>query len=201
VIFCADSSGKRLWKIDFSGNVQKIIRLPAKYSANYGTVDYYHSLWITDKNNHCILKFNNELDLIDVFGSYGKGDNQFIEPRGIAVYRRFGQMFIAEKPGAQYYWTGTDIKSKTLEKNSINKCYTLTTDLKEYSFVSLFSIQGKDTTRLLYKRYARCGINKMSINTKQIEDLKRSNFILRIEPTYSSYTYYHWDYPIELNCD
>jgi hypothetical protein len=31
------------------------------------------------------------------------------EPRGITLWRRFGQIFITEREGAQYFWIGTDI--------------------------------------------------------------------------------------------
>jgi hypothetical protein len=31
------------------------------------------------------------------------------EPRGITLWRRFGQIFITERAGAHYFWIGTDI--------------------------------------------------------------------------------------------
>ena len=45
-------------------------------------------------------------------GCRGCGSNpgtELVSPRGIAIYRRFGQVFIAEREGASYFWIGTDI--------------------------------------------------------------------------------------------
>jgi hypothetical protein len=35
-----------------------------------GAIDYYHNYWITDKNRHCVLKFDHDLNLLDIFGSH-----------------------------------------------------------------------------------------------------------------------------------
>jgi hypothetical protein len=42
----------------------------------------------------------------------GPGDPAFAleEPRGIAIWRRFGQVFVAERQGAQYFFLGTDFR-------------------------------------------------------------------------------------------
>lgn len=196
LIFCADKNGKRLWKIDFNGNVLKTIQMPLSYTANYAAVDYYHNVWVTDKNNHCILKFDHDLNLLDVFGSYGKEDNQFIEPRGIAIWKRFGQAFIAENSGAQYFWIGTDVKSKNLQmaKNKI----TIHLQLTEHSFVSLFLPQKKDTLFLLKQQFINPGSSSTTIPALNETQLSHESVILRIEPTYSSYSYRFWDFPLKM---
>ncbi len=197
VIFCADSSGRRLWKIDFSGRVHKIVRVPEKFCANYGAIDYYHNFWITDKHNHCVLKYDHNLQLLDIFGSYGKEDEQFIEPRGITIWKRYGQTFIAEKSGAQYYWVGTDLKDKKCYINPIDdKKFVIHSFLTEYSYISLFQVLGVDTTTILKKKVAPYGKNDILFKYEKINNLKEGKLIFRIEPTYSSFTYYHWDYPI-----
>ncbi len=197
-VFCADSGGARIWKIDFMGKVKKVASLPKGYSAGYGAVDYYHNFWVTDKKKHCILKYNHDLKLLDIFGSYGKDDNQFVEPRGIAIWKRYGQTFVAEKAGAQYYWIGTDLKKKSLRKYKKSELYVLNTDLTEYSYINLFCVNGTDTTKILGKYFIFAGSNSLSFNNKKNVDMSKCKLILRIEPTYSSYTYYHWDYPIKL---
>jgi DNA-binding beta-propeller fold protein YncE len=72
-------------------------------------IDYYSNVWVTDIFNHCIHKFDRDLHYITSFGRIGDGDGQFFEPRGIAIGKKFGQVFIADKNSAQYYHIGTDI--------------------------------------------------------------------------------------------
>jgi hypothetical protein len=55
-----------------------------------------------------VHKFDRDLKFLTSFGRRGRGDREFESPRGIAIWRRFGQVFIAEGEGAQYYWIGVD---------------------------------------------------------------------------------------------
>lgn len=192
-LFCADRGGRRLWKIGFDGRVHKEVSMPAGHRANYGAVDYYHSFLVTDKEKHCILKFDHNLVLLDTFGKHGKGDNEFIEPRGIAIWKRYGQTFVAEKDGAQYYWMGTELKSRSLHVLGKNR-YRLDTYLTEYSYATLFYTAGGDTVKLLSRKTILPG-KRQAVFT-DTHDLKGKNLMLRVEPTYSSRTYYHWDYPV-----
>lgn len=72
-------------------------------------LDYFGSVWVTDLFNHCIHKFDHDLNYITSFGHIGEGDGEFFEPRSIAIGKRFGQVFIADKNFAQYYHIGTDV--------------------------------------------------------------------------------------------
>ena len=77
----------------------------------YLAVDYCDNLYVTDPVSHAVHKFDRNLTYLTTFGGPGTGDAQFLSPRGIAIYRRFGQTFIVEKDGAQYYWVGADLRS------------------------------------------------------------------------------------------
>jgi hypothetical protein len=195
MIFCADKNGTRLWRINFDGTLEKQAPMPQGHAAGYAAVDYYHDLWITDTENHCILKFDRDLNLLDIFGSYGNGTNQFDEPRGIAIWKRFGQVFVAEKDGAQYYWIGTDLKAKSLQKNGAG--YILSLVLTEYSFVSLFSVVAKDTLWLFTHRFAPAGKSDLAFQAPGHMPRLRPDCVLRIEPTYSSYSYTKLDFPLQ----
>ncbi|HON11843.1 MAG TPA: NHL repeat-containing protein [Chitinispirillaceae bacterium] len=197
IIFCADKGGKRVWKLDLNGNVLKKTSLPDGYSACYGAIDYYHNYWITDKNRHCVLKFDHDLNLLDIFGSHGTGDNQFVEPRGITIYKRYGQVFIAEQKGAQYYWIGTELKSASLN-SAQNVPYELTIKATEYSFVSLFSLNGADTVYYMIRRMTLPPVFTLPVLTEK-KLVPGNQVILKIEPTYSSYTYNAWFYPVTIN--
>jgi hypothetical protein len=121
-----------------------------------------------------------------------------VEPRGIAIWKRFGQVFIAEKKGAQYFWIGTDLKSKELVKRG-NSQYTLTMDLTEYSFISFFKTNGPDTSWMLSKRFV--GPGSSSINLSDTKNILGPGTVmmLKTEPTYSSYLYNSWVCPVSVD--
>lgn len=198
VVFCADSFGTRVWKISAEGKLLKQVRLPTGYHASYGSIDYYHNYWVTDTYNHCILKFDHDLELLDIFGSYGTGDNQFVEPRGITIYKRYGQVFIAEKKGAQYYWIGTQLKSAGLKDDGPGR-FALTVKATEYSFLSLFTKNAADTVYYLKRYMAFPGSSIVRIRDREPAASGKNDFTLKIEPTYSSYTYNKWFYQIKKN--
>jgi hypothetical protein len=196
-VFCADSGGRRLWKFDFEGKLIRTVSLPPKHSAFYGAVDYYHNLYLTDKCNHCILKYDHDLALVDIFGSQGTGDNQFVEPRGIAIFKRYGQVFIAEKTGAQYYWIGTQLKDRSLHIDNGDLHCMLSTRLTEYGYVTLFSVIDVDTTFYFKKRFVREG--EQATDCFIAPDCRpQARFEVRVEPTYSSYTYFWKYYPVPV---
>lgn len=96
--------------------------------------DYYSNIWVTDMFNHRIHKFDKNLNYITSFGNIGDGDNQFFEPRGITIGKKFGQVFICDKKSAQYFHIGTDILGLniSLQDSSIRFDFLLT----EYSKVT-----------------------------------------------------------------
>jgi DNA-binding beta-propeller fold protein YncE len=197
-LYCADRNGTRLWKIDLNGRVLKQINLGADEKAGYAAVDFYHNVWITDREKHCIFKFDKDLRLLDVFGSYGTNKNQFIEPRGIAIWKRYGQVFVAEKKGAQYFWIGTDLKSRGLNKKG-NNLYTLTMDLTEYSFISFFKLNGPDTSWVFSKRFVVPGGASIDFRDTKNTVGPGTALLLKTEPTYSSYLYNSWVYPVAVD--
>ncbi len=79
----------------------------------FAAIDYYSNVYVTDTRAGCVYKFNRFLNYLTRFGGGKKIDLD--EPRGIAIYRRFGQIFIAERAGASYYWVGTDILNLSAE--------------------------------------------------------------------------------------
>ena len=199
VLFCADEKGRRLWKLGIDGTVIKTVSMPGGYRANYSAIDYYHNLWVTDVTSHCVLKFDNNLNLLDIFGTFGTGDNQFTEPRGITIYKRYGQVFIAERKGAQYYWIGTDLKSQNLRMRAPGIC-ELTIQPTEHSFISLFSLANNDTLFFLKRRMVHPGKSSIIVPDPYSKTQSKT-FTLKIEPTYSSYTYNAWYYPVTLQND
>jgi DNA-binding beta-propeller fold protein YncE len=111
-IIIIDSNDQRINKFSLNGKFKNSFSMSdigyANATLEYPCLDYYNQLLVTDSENHCIHKFDHELNYITSFGSKGDEDYQFLVPKGIAIYRRYGQLFVAESTGAQYYWIGTD---------------------------------------------------------------------------------------------
>lgn len=179
------------------------------------TMDYYDNIYVTDTINHCIHKFDRHLKYLTSFGSFGSGDNEFIEPRGIAIYRRFGQVFIAEKWGAQYYWIGTDCFDFKVTAISTPERFQFAYFLTEPSFITTDILDDKNrlVTRIWTKQFHTSGMQKNMWNgriwtvpdsvfrNEKIEPSPKyqrgemigpGSYIVkyRIEPTYSSYRYF-----------
>ncbi|MCH7886586.1 MAG: hypothetical protein IIA58_01315 [Candidatus Marinimicrobia bacterium] len=119
MIIVSDNSGASLKKLTGNGVLTKEVTgadigyPDALFSAI--ALDYYDNIYATDKKNHLIHKFNSNLSYITSFGKKGKSKNEFIEPRGIAIWRRLGQVIIGEKETVQYYLIGTDLQDVKLE--------------------------------------------------------------------------------------
>jgi DNA-binding beta-propeller fold protein YncE len=66
---------------------------------NWPAVDYHGNVWVTDSVSCRIHKFSPSMDYLDSYGrGFGSADDQFEHPTGIAIWTRFGQVFIAERP-------------------------------------------------------------------------------------------------------
>ena len=129
----------------------------------YIACDYYNNIYVTDIRNHCIHKFDRNLQYLTSFGSKGKGDGQFIEPRGIAIHRRFGQIFIAEKEGAQYYWVGTNARNlSTYTHEEKSHLIFFEYFLTEPSFITadVFDADGRFVTTIFRNQFKRSGKNR-----------------------------------------
>jgi|WetSurMetagenome_2_1015567.scaffolds.fasta_scaffold51347_1 DNA-binding beta-propeller fold protein YncE len=112
-IVLTDSLGARLWKLSPDGKALALVRRGAiggKGSFGHVAIDYYGNVYVTDREAGLIHKFDRHLAYIVAIGDRSAaGGPRFDEPRGISIYRRFGQVFVSERSGAQYFWIGTDV--------------------------------------------------------------------------------------------
>jgi hypothetical protein len=107
-----DNSNQRISQFDLNGKLLNSIdsRTIGLSEADFASlaIDYYANIYVADRINHQIHKFDRNLNYIISFGKEGTGDNQFNSPRGITIGRHYGQVFISEAVGGQYYWLGLD---------------------------------------------------------------------------------------------
>ena len=107
-----DRNGSRLNKYRLNGDFCSSVDARAIGLTDadfaYCAIDYFAGIYVTDRRNDQIHKFDRDLNFLTSFGETGTGEGQFKSPRGIAVGRQFGQVFVSEAEGGQYYWTGVD---------------------------------------------------------------------------------------------
>jgi hypothetical protein len=119
----ADRGGTRLTRLTLDGRVTAGTDADAipepEAHFDYLAIDYYGNVYATDRSNDRIRKFDRDLQFVTGIGHHGTGDMELDEPRGITLYRRFGQIFITERAGAQYFWIGTDIQNARVDPSEI----------------------------------------------------------------------------------
>ena len=207
-----DLGGERLQQFSLDGRFLKSGRAADFFGTSgllkYVAIDYYSNIWVTDMRNHCVHKFDRHLNYLTSFGKKGTGDREFMEPRGIAIYKRFGQVFIAERESAQYYWIGTDIKDlRATFRNGQTRLHFF---LTEPSYITLTVAGVGEKIRVQsFKRLKRfSGPQNLMLNSQwQIGQTQAARtgqkgaapfsafpgkyrLLLTIEPTYSSARYF-----------
>lgn len=111
-IVVVDNEGRRVSRFSISGRIlnaslsSEIGLVDAGY--RYCAIDYYGNIYVTDEVNDQIHKFDRALVYVISEGRTGVEKGEFMAPRGIAIGRRYGQVFIAEREGGQYLWIAGD---------------------------------------------------------------------------------------------
>jgi hypothetical protein len=117
----------------------------------YAAIDYYGSVYCSDRGGR-LHKFDRNLNYILAIGRPGRSDFEFDEPRGLGLYRRFGQLFVAEREGAQYLWMGTDIFTPSMAEVTAQPDGSWTAIARffvtEYSIVSLDLVDATGAVRM-----------------------------------------------------
>jgi hypothetical protein len=213
-----DSASSRINKFDLKGNRKKSLSMRnlgfSKAKLEYICIDYHNQILVTDSENHCIHKFTHKLEYVTSFGREGDDDFEFIKPKGITIHRRFGQIFVAEESGAQYYWVGTDLYDLTVKEYNKNLLFTFKITEPSFLTADLLDAEGNFVMRLTKDRLLpRIGEQLLrwnrivSVTNKNIieeENLQVSELVrpgekaptgeytlkISIEATYSSRTHF-----------
>ena len=195
-----DSGGRRLQKFSAQGvllqrtSCQQTGMPEARFG--YVAIDYYGNVWVTDERNHCLHKFDRQLNFVVSFGREGKNDREFISPRGLAIWRRFGQVFVAEEAGAQYYWVGVDLLCPQIrsvgERGGLTISFVLTE--RAYLTVEIRDDHGDLVKALIVNKQEPIGSCEYRWDGRGVggEMVPPGQYRVRIvaEPTYSSYHYF-----------
>jgi len=111
-IVVTDKYGLRISKYSrhgrFIGSVEHYDLGLAETSFLYVAMDYHGSIYVTDEVNDQVHKFDHDLRYIISVGRSGISKGEFLSPRGISIWRRYGQVIVSEKEGGQYLWIAAD---------------------------------------------------------------------------------------------
>jgi hypothetical protein len=114
-IAVTDSSHQRLSMLSLDGTSIRSISYSEVSGSQGGfyfaAIDYYSNIYVTDQAGGCVYKFDRFLNYLTRIGCGRGSKDDLDEPRGITIYRRFGQVFVAERAGASYLWVGTDVQN------------------------------------------------------------------------------------------
>ena len=159
----------------------------------YPELDYMGNVWVTDSVRCQVHKLDPDLTYLDSWGSPGTGDRELDHPRGLAIWRRFGQVFVSEREGARYYWIGSDLRDLQMETNP--RGFSLSAVITETSSVDLevLDSQGQVATVVLNQRvYAPELSVEWDGEDRTGRALPAGEYTLRlsIRPTYSSREYF-----------
>ncbi|HEY7530290.1 MAG TPA: NHL repeat-containing protein [Gemmatimonadota bacterium] len=156
-LFVVHGDGATLSKFDGEGRLLARVEAadlePPRAPAAFGWIaaDYYGNVWVTDAANGTIWKFDRELRFLTRWGETGDGEYQLDEPRGIAIWKRFGQVFVAERQGAQYFFVGTDVR---LPDDRVRVRAAGPPEARRYAFDAFFTDPTELTLRFLDARGA-----------------------------------------------
>ena len=203
-IVVVDSSGKKIVKIDrISGQIEKSVSMSKLGFPNadlqYIALDYLDNCYVPDSINCKIHKFDRKLNYIVSVGECGTKDEQFDHPRGIAIWRRFGQIIISERSGAQYFWVGVDVKNLDFSLDKDNRKILLNFLITESAYVTV-EIEGKSANgkkidrQRLYRHRVSIGRRKLGIKIPSKIPAGKYKIYLIFEATYSSYKHFQKEF-------
>jgi sugar lactone lactonase YvrE len=117
-LYLVDRDGGRLRAYDAEGKVLAEItpadlERPDVRSGRFGFVelDYYGNVYVSDRVGQVLYKLDPGLEPLATFPGPGPAEESLVEPRGVAIWARFGQVFVAEREGARYFFLGTDFRT------------------------------------------------------------------------------------------
>ena len=199
-ICVVDSGGRRLTKLSPQGTLLGRASHSQTGVAGgrfgYPAIDYYGNVWVTDPESHCIHKFDRDLNFVVSYGSHGDGDGEFNSPRGLAIWRRFGQVFVTEEKGAQYYWVGVDLLDvgATHQPAGDEVDIRLLLTERAYLTVEIRDADGELVKTILDRKQEPIGRHLYRWDGRDTGGALSSpgQYTVRIiaEPTYSSYRYF-----------
>ncbi|MEZ4395565.1 MAG: NHL repeat-containing protein [Candidatus Krumholzibacteriia bacterium] len=160
--------------------------LPGPARLGYPVIDLHGQILLPDSTGGRLLKLNRDLSVLDVL-DHLDDDSPLRHPSSLALYRRFGQLFVVETRGGSYAWTGTDVKRFEALRVDGDGRPGLQLDyfLTEPSLVRILLAAGGEERELLPERRREAGERRDWVALPEPIPA-RATVILRATPTYSA---------------
>ncbi|UCE02171.1 MAG: NHL repeat-containing protein [Candidatus Latescibacterota bacterium] len=194
-VVVTDSSHSRLVTLFHDGRVRDV-RRSAELGEQvrefyYVALDLHANVYTSDRSGR-LHKFDRKLRYLLSIGRAGRDEYEFDEPRGLGLYRRFGQLFVAERAGAHYFWTGTDVFSPRLVELQADAngvwSGTVRYFLTEYARVQLELVDREERRVVLLQKPRWQNVGAVRTRVTFQAPASDGPLRLRVEavPTYSS---------------
>lgn len=201
-----DEDGKRIQKFELSGKL--VVRsefLDCEFSDC--AIDYYSNIWVTDKLSGYIYKFDRFLRHITKVERPDNG--KFISPTAIAIWKRFGQVFIVEPEAINYFWIGVDGYVEGCHPSVFNpkeKGTTIAIYLTEPAYISAKIYKDSDEVRdflpvLMGEPFEHNIVWDGRNNNNEIVGSGEYKIKITLEPTYSSRGYFKKELDTKVVCE
>lgn len=202
-----DADGKRIQQFDPSSG--EVVARTEFSDCEFSdcAIDYYSNIWVTDKLGGYIHKFDRFLRHITKVERPDNGN--FISPRAIAIWKRFGQVFIVEQEAIDYFWAGVDGYVEGCFPsvfNSKEKGTTITIYLTEPSYISAKIYKNGNEVRdflpvLMSEPFEHNIVWDGRNNSNEIVGPGEYKIKIILEPTYSSRGYFKKELETKVICE
>ena len=138
-----DAGGMRVQAWDANARLRArrlasdLVSPPALFG--YPVLDLFGQVLLPDSLHGRIVKLDGRLELLTAIDRIDDDEDALRNPNSLALHRRFGQLFVVEREGGSYAWTGTDVRELRLTPMSRDgrRGFQLDYLLTEPSLVSL----------------------------------------------------------------
>lgn len=171
-----------------AAEVDSLVAGPARLG--YPVIDLHGQVLLPDSLGGRLLKLDQELRPLRVLDHIDDDERPLDHPNSLALYRRFGQLFIVESRGGSYVWTGTGLGQVRLraETRASRRGLQLEFTLWEPSLVSVHLVGAAGERELMPSRRRQAGPRREWLDLEHVSpaELARSRLLLRVTPTYSA---------------
>jgi hypothetical protein len=209
-----DKNGRRIQKFSLEGKLlakSEAYRLGLENSKFSSLcIDFYANIYVTDELNANILKFNRNLKFIVSFGRKGVGDKEFLLPKGITIWKRFGQVFVLDNLAIDYYWIGVNgyIKGcfpEVFTRNQPGTTVSFFVTEPCYVKSQILSSDG-DTIRNFVREYRQVPFEHYIVwdgrdNNGNLVSPGEYKIEMHLSPTYSSRGYFEKNLETTVRCE
>ena len=186
-----DEGGAHLACFDDAGALRAEARvddlLPGPASLGYPVIDLHGQIVVPDSAGSRLLKLDAKLGVLDVLDHIDNDERGLQHPNSLALYRRFGQLFIVEARGGSYAWTGTELSALRVARvdGQGKPGLQIEYHLSEPSLVSIDLLSGGAPHELMPARRRGAGERREWVALPPGTD-PAALVIVKARPTYSA---------------